>query len=207
MHELVYNLVDKSSKVLDLGCATGYFGKELAKKSVEIYGIDVDQIALNHARKYYKKVIQSDLNQLNTKILPKKYFDYVLLLDVIEHLIGADQLLEKIFKLVNSNAKLIISTPNILHISVRFKFIFGKFTYEKYGILDETHVHFYTIQSLVQLVTKMGYQVVKVIPAADLGQVPFLGRFLRKISPDVQNFFVKLAPNWLATQFIVVCSL
>ena len=188
VHQLVYDLIEKNTKILDLGCATGYFGRKLAKKNVEIYGADVDAGAINQARKYYKKVIQSDLNKLAIGSLPKQYFDYVLLLDVIEHLTNSKQLFKKIFKLINSNGKLIISTPNILHISVRYKFAFGKFQYEKHGILDETHVHFYTIASLVSLIREMGYKIVNIIPSADLGQVPFLGRFLRRIPQNIQFF-------------------
>ena len=89
---------------------------------------------------------------------------------------------------------------------MRYKFAFGKFQYEKHGILDETHVHFYTIASLVSLIREMGYKIVNIIPSADLGQVPFLGRFLRRIPQNIQFFLVKLSPNLLATQFIVVCS-
>ncbi len=205
-HRLVYDLIEKNTKVLDLGCATGYFGNELANKFVELYGVDVDSVAVKLAKKYYKCVIQSDLNLFNTDKLPKKYFDYIILLDVIEHLINPTNLLSKITKLLNKSGQLIISTPNILHISIRYKFISGKFNYEKYGILDETHVHFYTIESIVSLVSDLGYKVIKVIPSVDLGQVPIFGRFFKRIPLWIQSKIVILAPNLLATQFIVVCS-
>lgn len=207
VHTLAYDLIYQGAKVLDLGCATGYFGKELMLKTRDIYGVELDSYAMNQAKAYYKKIIKSDLNCFDTRQLPKRHFDFILLLDVIEHLTRPKQLLQKITKLLGPNGRLVISTPNILHISVRSRMLLGQFSYEKYGILDETHVHFYTIKSLIDIVGQAGYKLVKVIPSADLGQIPLFGRFLRRIPQNIQYFIVKIAPNLLAAQFIVVCSL
>lgn len=206
VHMIVLNMILSNSKVLDIGCATGYLGKELIKKFCEVYGIEKDETMAKKASKYYKKVLIEDLENLKNLAQPKKYFDYVLLLDVMEHIMQRERLLKKIKSWLNSHGFLILSTPNIAHISIRLKLLLGNFKYTNSGILDETHVHFFTRKTLIDLLNKMGYEIQEIIPTADFGQIPIIGRFLRYLPKKLQFKITKLAPENLAPQFVIICK-
>ncbi len=76
-HRLAIDLIDNNAKVLDIGCATGYFAKELSKKNCETWGVDCDEVAVKKASKYCKKVIARNVDEVKTLPFPKNYFDSV----------------------------------------------------------------------------------------------------------------------------------
>lgn len=206
VHRIVYNLIEPRSIVLDLGCATGYFGKELSKKNCELYGVEKDRKAAELAKPHYRKILISDLERLEDLQLSSKYFDYILLLDVIEHIINRRLLLQLCKKWLKKDGRLILSTPNIAHISIRLQLLFGNFTYTKNGILDESHVHFFTKERLLLFLDESGYKVEKLIPSSDFGQLPVFGRLMRKFPKYFQFKLTKLSMKLLAPQFVVICS-
>lgn len=205
-HMLVYNLIKPLSKVLDLGCATGYFAKELKKKHCHVTGVDVNKEAVVEARTWCVKTYQGDLERATALPIPKNTYDYVLLLDVLEHLNNRQTLLEQIRQWIADDGRLIISTPNIAHISIRLKLLFGDFTYSDYGILDETHVYFFTKQTLMKLLHASGWEIERCMVSADFGQMPIIGRLLRHIPKRIQHIVSHVFPNLLGVQFIVSCK-
>lgn len=238
---MVWEEVKESSKVLDVGCATGYMARELIKKNCKVWGIEQNMEAAEEARKYCEDIFLVDLDSLHPrgihsatpgvflKSLPfkKNFFDYILVLDVIEHLkeplsvLGMLKLhLRKESRIIPSPqgstpqtpgvslspGKIIISTPNIAHISVRLNLFFGRFDYEKMGIMDETHIRFFTKKTLLELINKAGLVLEKLSFTADFGQLPLIGRIARKMPKILQYQLTKILPNLLAVQFIAVCT-
>lgn len=204
-HRLALDLVPAGRKVLDLGCATGYMARELVRKSCTVFGVEKDPEAAKEARKYSKAVIEGDLEEPTLLQLPKHAFDVVLCMDVIEHLINRAQLLRYIRQWLTPDGFLILSTPNIAHLSIRWKLLFGDFTYGPRGILDETHVHFFTKKTLTQVLKQSGFLIDKLLPTADFGQIPITGRFLRYVPKSIQFRVTSLAPTLLGVQYIALC--
>lgn len=205
-HRIVYDLVEPYSKVLDLGCATGYFGCALNKKHCIVFGIDSDKEAVRAARYWYKRVILGDLENPYSLSIERQNFDFILCMDVIEHLVNRENFLTWTRRLLKSKGKFIISTPNIAHISIRLGLFLGDFTYGEFGIMDKTHVHFFTKKSLCALIYKCGYKIDQFRVSADLGQLPLVGRFLRHLPKTWQSIITNLFPTVLGVQFIAVCK-
>ncbi len=149
--------IKDNSRVLDVGCSIGYVGKFLKKKkNCSVYGIDISRRNIEHIKKegFYDKAICIDLDndedrsKLKTEDLKK--FDYILCLDVIEHLKNINDVLFFLFDLLNEDGSLIISVPNVNHIDIVYNLIFGRFNYSLVGILDNTHLRFFTEKSFIE---------------------------------------------------------
>ena len=206
VHKMVYDRIKSGSKVLDIGCASGYCGRELQKKGCKVWAIEKDKKAASLAKNYYEKVIIDDLDTINTLTLEKNSFDYILFLDVLEHLLHPEAVLNVCMSYLKNEGKIIISTPNIAHISIRLKLLIGRFKYEEKGILDHTHLHFYTKSTLKDLIEEAKLKLLEVDYSADFGQFPLFGRFLRKIDKKHQYFITRLMPNLLSPQFVAICQ-
>lgn len=201
-HQLIYDKIPASSAVLDVGCATGYFAHELKKKNCKTWGMDIDSEALKLAKKNCEKVFQADLNTVKAFPFKKSSFDAILLMDVIEHLINPNQLLSGIKQYLKPSGKLILSTPNIAFISMRFALLRGKFEYTKMGIMDETHVKFYTKKTLLELLSKNGWKLQTLDMSSGFSQITAIGKYLNYIPKSVQYQITKNFDTLLAYQFI-----
>lgn len=204
-HRIVLDKIKEGSEVLDLGCATGYFAKILKEKKCRVWGVDHDKNALKHAKKFCISTAYVDLETV--KSLPfKKKFDYILLLDVLEHLKNPNKLLILIKKYLKPDGKLILSTPNIAFISVRLSLLLGKFNYRSEGIMDENHVHFYTKKSLTDFLKECGYKIQEIDISSGFSQVSKIGKYLNLIPKAIQYKITKVWDEGLAYQLIFVAS-
>jgi methionine biosynthesis protein MetW len=203
-HMLALNLIDAGSRVLDIGCATGYFAKELLKKNCETWGIDNDKLAVNKAIKYCKKAFLVNIDDKKNLPVPKKYFDYIILLDVIEHLLHPEMILEKVKPHLKKGGKIIVSVPNIAHASVRWSLLRGEFNYTTTGILDKTHLHFFTKDSLKNVLKKAGYKIIKLSPTNGMCKVPFLGKITDRLPSSWQYKIACKNPTLFSFQFIAL---
>lgn len=206
IHKMVYDLIKPGSSILDIGCASGYFAKELRRKKCRVTGIDIDAEALNEAKKYCEKVILCNLDLLDNKTLPNQKFDYILALDVIEHLQNYNNLLVVLRTHFTRNGRLIITTPNIAHISIRLNLLAGNFNYTEYGILDNTHVHFFTKTTLKSTLLFNDYKIEEIRETADFGQLPLVGRLFRHIPKEIQWQVTNIIPTILGVQWLAVVS-
>ncbi len=203
-HMLAIDSIKSNTSILDIGCATGYFAKELAKKGCETYGVDKDRIALKKASKYCKEVIQCDLDNIKICHAPKKHFDYVLMLDVLEHLQNPKLAISQVGKFLKKDGRLVVSVPNIAHASIRWGLLKGDFDYTNTGILDSTHVHFYTLKSISRLLEKEGFRILKIKPTNGMCKVPFLYKITDRLPATWQYKLVQKFPNLFAYQFIII---
>ncbi len=144
--------------VLDVGCGDGFLGSRVKKKGGYVYGIDISKKAILIAK---KQLTEAKVVDLNEERLPfrNKYFDLVISTEVIEHLFDPSNFLKEINRVLKKNGELIITTPNILYWGNRLNFLVGKFLYTKEGVFDESHVHFFTYQTLINELNKSGFRV------------------------------------------------
>lgn len=206
-HVLASNFIEAGSKVLDLGCATGYFAEELAGRNCETWGIDSDKQALAKAKKFCKKVFLRDIDESDNLPVPEKYFDYVIILDVLEHLCHPEKILPLIRPYLKKGGRVVISVPNIAHASIRWQLLMGQFRYTDTGILDKTHVHFYTKDSFEEMLRRSGFRVLKVMPTNGMCQVPFLYKITDRLPASWQYQMVKKLPTLFAFQFVALAKL
>jgi 2-polyprenyl-3-methyl-5-hydroxy-6-metoxy-1,4-benzoquinol methylase len=125
-------------------------------------GIDKDRTALENAALCYDKVFPMDLDAFAGLPYPEGYFDAIVLADVLEHLKRPEDFLKSLGKYLASTGMVVISLPNVARLEVRIKLFLGKFDYAKSGIMDATHLHFYTYSTARSLVENAGYAISKI---------------------------------------------
>jgi glycosyltransferase involved in cell wall biosynthesis len=161
-HDYVRNMVGANHTVLDLGCGEGAVAMDLQKNGNRITGVDL----LPHAP--YSKALDAyycaDLDAGIQDVIERlggKRFDRVLLLDVLEHLRRPERLLCDCHQVVEADGQVIISVPNVANITVRLALLLGRFNYTERGILDRTHLRFFTRATARRFVEENGFRVVE----------------------------------------------
>lgn len=157
VHTMCVELTGKDKKVLEVGCATGYISKNLKKNGCYVVGIEIDKNAAEVAKRYCDEVITGDIETLE---LPSDKFDVILFMDVLEHLKDPESVLKKVMNNLKEDGIVIVSVPNIANWKIRLNLLFGNFNYTTIGILDETHLRFFTYKTIKKLIDKAGLKVV-----------------------------------------------
>jgi 2-polyprenyl-3-methyl-5-hydroxy-6-metoxy-1,4-benzoquinol methylase len=161
-HYYARQMVGRDQDVLDIGCGEGFFAAELKTDGNRIVGVDAIESAQRHEA--LDRFITEDLNaapEALVRDLGAMRFDRVLLLDVLEHLVEPERLLAHVGKALKPNGRLVVSLPNVANISVRLALLFGRFNYVERGILDRTHLHFYTRKTARALLESTGWEIVE----------------------------------------------
>lgn len=159
-HGRVVRLVGENKRVLELGCATGYMSRVLRQRGCQVVGIEIDAAAAVVAAAECERVIVGDLEQLDlAQELGDDRFDVVVAADVLEHLREPGQLLAALRPFFRPGGYLVASLPNIAHGSVRLALLEGRFPYSETGLLDRTHLRFYTLESMITLFETAGYSL------------------------------------------------
>lgn len=158
--EMLAFLPEQIGVVLEIGCGEGGYSALLKKKyNCEIWGIEYEEIQGNRASQLLDKVLIGDALMLIDQ-LPDHYFDTVICNDVLEHLYDPYTILNKLKKKIKSNGKVISSIPNIRYFRTFFSLIFKKqWDYQANGILDITHLRFFTTKSIVKMYEDAGYKI------------------------------------------------
>jgi glycosyltransferase involved in cell wall biosynthesis len=145
-------------KVLDLGCSGGLLAERLQRAGHEVTGVDLVEVPGVHDR--ITNFVKSDLDE---GIPPEvgSGFDVVLAADVLEHVRNPQRLLRDAKSALCPGGRLILCVPNIGHWYPRFRTLLGRFDYDQRGILDRTHLRFFTRRSIERLVQREGLSVVR----------------------------------------------
>ena len=152
------DLVGNSKEVVDFGCATGYFSKLLQKKGCMVTGVEINIDAAKVAEKYCHRVVIADLDFVSIRdILPSQKFDVAVFGDILEHLRDPWKVLTETKEILKEDGYVIASIPNIAHAAIRLSLLEGRFDYTDFGILDNTHLRFFTRKTVNELFIKAGY--------------------------------------------------
>jgi methionine biosynthesis protein MetW len=215
------NMIPAKSHVLEIGCATGYMTEYLARdKQCRVLGVEPVHEPAELARQRGLEVItglidsQQTQEQLIAHTKEHGLFDTIFMSQVIEHIADPAATLRTLKGLLDPDGCIVISTCSIVHWKCRLQILLGRWQYEDYGILDRTHLRFFTIKSFRQLLEESGYTVVdfgytfedicpfkimfdtRILAPSDLLRlIPFIGMRLRRGYTD-------LFKNFLATQFV-----
>lgn len=155
----VFHLVPEGSKVLDIGCSSGNFGYELIKrKSCVVDGIELDKADAQEAKKKLNKVFVKNIETDSLSGIDTDY-DVIYFGDVIEHLVDPISTLKRVKALLNNRGSIVFSIPNMGHIGIRLALLVGEFEYTETGLLDKTHLHFYTQTEVIRVFEEAGYKI------------------------------------------------
>ena len=160
-HSKIVSLVPPATRVLEFGCATGYMSKVLKDRlGCTVVGVEIDPEAAALAEQHAERVIVGDAEKIDYAAeLAGEEFDVVLFADVLEHLKEPADVLRRVRPLVAENGVVVASIPNIAHASVRLALLGGEFRYREWGLLDDTHLRFFTRASIQDLFEETGYVI------------------------------------------------
>ena len=161
VHSKMLEIVGKNKTILEVGCATGYMTKRFKKNNCNITGIEINPNSAEIAKKYCDQIIIGDIEITKDFPLKKDYFDFILFADVLEHLRFPLRTLVKFKKYLKPEGKIFISLPNVANYRLRMNLLTGRFDYTEIGLLDKTHLRFFTIKTAKQLVSDAGLNIVK----------------------------------------------
>ena len=167
----ILRLVGQDKRVLELGCGSGHMSRVLREQGCAVVGVEIDPRAAESAAAICERLIIGDLDYLNFhEELGSDRFDVILAADVLEHLKDPLSILETVRQFLNPHGYVVISVPNVAHISIRLALLAGRFPYGKTGLLDETHLRFLTRESLEKLLADAElaighFERINVIPA------------------------------------------
>jgi SAM-dependent methyltransferase len=145
-------------RVLDLGCGSGLVAAELRRRGQFVVGVDSAPEPETAHR--VDRLVTADLDAgLPDEAKELAPFDAVVAADVLEHLRAPDRLLRELHEVCTPETILVVSVPNISHWYPRLRIGLGRFDYDHRGILDATHMRFFTWRSFVGLAYRAGWRV------------------------------------------------
>lgn len=161
-HANVIRMVGSSHRVLELGPATGYMTEMLRANDCSVVGIEIDPDMARQAAQFCERVIVGDLDELDFQSeLGEERFDVIVAADVLEHLKDPLGVLRRLRSLLSPEGFFVVSLPNIAHAGVRLALLQGRFEYRDLGLLDRTHLRFFTHESIAEMFDEAELAVVE----------------------------------------------
>jgi 2-polyprenyl-3-methyl-5-hydroxy-6-metoxy-1,4-benzoquinol methylase len=192
----------KPELTLDVGAAQGILGQILQGSGMVIDAVEPHPQWAEHARPYYRTVHACTVEQAN---LPDKTYDAIVCADVLEHTVDPVSVLMQLRRVAKDDAAFIISLPNVTHMAVRMMLLFGMFPKMERGILDKTHLHFFTRDTAEQMLNKAGLKLEKVsatgVPLDELWKKGE-GKMLFKTAQRMQHLAVGAMPRLFGFQWV-----
>jgi methionine biosynthesis protein MetW len=160
-HAQIVAWVPDGASVLELGCASGQIGQLLIRhKHCSVTGVEIDAAAASEARAAGMVVEQGSLTDAAFRSSITGTYDVVIAADVLEHLADPEPVLDHVKRWIAPGGVAIVAVPNIATWDVRRRLFFcGTFDYQETGIMDRTHLHFFTHKTFNALLAKQGWTI------------------------------------------------
>jgi glycosyltransferase involved in cell wall biosynthesis len=202
-HRLALQRVRPGSAVADVGCAGGYVAQALKAKHCQVTGIDQfppEQAAI------FAKFIQCDLDRGDFPVDAGK-FDYILLLDIVEHLRSPERLLDQLrhSRVSGASLKILFSTGNVAFLITRLGLFLGWFNYGMQGILDLTHTRLFTFRTARDLFLQAGYEIEEVIGVPAPFPLALGDNVVSRLLLTVNRVLIKISKRLFSYQIFMVC--
>lgn len=158
--EMLKYLPENSKKILDVGCGNGAFASLLKQKNqAEVWGIELMEKEAIIAKEIVDKLFIGNCEKYIND-LPDNYFDAIYFNDVLEHLADPYSVLEDLKCKLAPNGVIISSIPNVRFFRTFSKVVFLKdWKYDDFGIMDKTHLRFFTNKSIKRMYEELGYEI------------------------------------------------
>lgn len=185
-------------RVLEIGCSSGALTEHIQAKRCSVVGVESRVDAAEKARTFTERTLVGNVETMRMDLEPAS-FDVLLLLDVLEHLVDPVAALKRLLPLLRPSGRIIVALPNVAHWSIRLRLLRGRFDYEESGILDRTHLHFYTLRSARSMLESGGLMILEedIVPDVPLLRYrPAIARLNYKVA--------RLLPHLLSTEVLFV---
>jgi predicted TPR repeat methyltransferase len=204
--DLIHRFATRGGTLLDLGAAGGELGAAVRDHFDRTIGFEYDVERIGQLRGRFDSVVIADLERVGS--LPAK-MRAVVLADILEHLRDASTLLRCVLESLAADGRVFISVPNIANITVRLGLLFGIFEYHDRGILDFTHLRFFTLRTIRREIENAGFRIVA-IRGSSVPVRLIIGRwtpeFLLRIGERLLTWITRVWRSLFAYQIIVVAE-
>ncbi|MFZ5880203.1 MAG: class I SAM-dependent methyltransferase [Chloroflexota bacterium] len=191
------------STILDVGTATGVLARYSRNTPLRFFGIEANAEWAASAAPYYETLWPLSLDKAPDEVL--RGYDVVVLGDVLEHMPAPEIALKRLVELQSLGSRFIISVPNVANLWVRLHLLMGHFDYTERGILDRTHLRFFTRKTLLDLAEGAGLEIVSIkttpIPLELVS--PFFVTPTGKLIHATLAWTTSLLPTLLGYQFLI----
>lgn len=199
-------LVGENKKVLEIGCAMGFHTRALHElQHCQVTGIEIDTDAASHARPFCDDLIVGNIETIDLdQLLHDRQFDVITFADVLEHLKNPTAVLHKVRPFLREGGYVLASIPNIAHCAVIYEMARGRFEYRSLGLLDDTHIRFFTRQTIYHTIEEAGYLIVSLERnCAPASETEFKTRPETDEDRQFLNYIKQRNPEAETYQFIV----
>ncbi len=197
-------LIKPGARVLETGCANGRFSAVLAEIGCSVVGVELDPGAARAAEQFCGQVIVGNLEDPELRKQIPGDFDILIFGDVLEHLVEPWKVLSDLRSRLATYGYLIVSIPNIGHWDGRMGLLAGNFDYTYDGLMDATHLRFFTHRTAIELVEQSGYKIVDVDRTFSLPRWVYRIKLVRRFAPRLLlPILARLMPNLFTLQFII----
>jgi 2-polyprenyl-3-methyl-5-hydroxy-6-metoxy-1,4-benzoquinol methylase len=192
------------SPVLDVGAAQGILGQLLADTEIVLDAVEPNADWAARAEPWYRRVYASTIEDA---ALARTSYAVVVCADVLEHVADPVVVLRQLREVATRDAVFVVSLPNVAHLSVRLLLLLGRFPRMERGILDKTHLHFYTRHTATAMLHEAGLEVIRTtatgVPLDELWPAGEGSRPYRVLT-RMQHLALRLAPRLFGFQWIFV---
>ena len=156
----ILELIAGQARIVDFGCGPGNLARFLTERGCTVVGVEVNPESAGIAREYCEDVIVADLDAGSLlELFPTDRFDVAIFADILEHLRDPWRLLSETHQILRAGGFVIASIPNIAHGAVRLSMLKGEFDYQPLGIMDDTHLRFFTHKTVDELFERCGFAI------------------------------------------------
>ena len=196
----------RGRRALDVGAADGFLAELLTRQGWQVTALERDPARAAKARGRCHEVIVADLDQAAPRL--RGLFDAIVYGDVLEHLNDPLPVLVALDRALAADGRVIVSVPNVAHLWVRFSLALGRWDYADRGILDRTHLRFFTKRSFAALLRDAGLSVEELVATPVPLPLVVPPRLHGRALDAVHALSAGAARAWkggLAYQFVAVC--
>lgn len=167
-HTLAYDMVQahaqgRALRVLEVGCASGYWGALLKTAGHKVVGVEPDVQAATAAQRVLDQVFAGIVDDYFLQH-PDERFDVISFVDVLEHTMDPAGILIECRARLNPGGVIVASIPNVAHLAVRSMLLAGRWDYAKTGIMDSSHIRFFTRDTIIELFTSTAFRILDFKP-------------------------------------------
>lgn len=159
--ELIARHCGSNLRILDVGCSSGYLGAHLRKRGHRVWGIEPSPQAAAAARAELDGVFSGTLDEYLQAHDDRGNFDVAIFADVLEHLTEPADILRQCARLLAKGGRAAVSVPNVTHGAIRGMLLDGRWMYQDLGILDRTHLRFFSRDGFIDLLDESSYAIVE----------------------------------------------
>ena len=197
-HQRTLGYLRPGERVLEVGCSSGALTEQIRAMGCVVVGVEQRPEAAAMAMRFCESVLVGNIEHMLLDLEPSS-FDVLLLIDVLEHLVDPVSTLRRLVPLLRPSGRIVVALPNVAHWSIRLRLLSGRFDYEDSGIMDKTHLHFYTLRTAREMLERAGLAILEIDIVPDVPLLRYKGRLAL-----VNYRLAHVLPNLFSTEALFV---